>query len=41
MLVSLLTPLFPGKRIDCALLWTYAPRLMPVPAELLDAHAPN
>jgi ATP-dependent helicase/nuclease subunit A len=36
-----LRPLFPGKRIDCALLWTYAPRLMPIPPELLDAHSPN
>jgi ATP-dependent helicase/nuclease subunit A len=36
-----LTPLFPGKRIDCAMLWTYAPRLMPIPPALLDAHAPN
>ncbi|HWE05496.1 MAG TPA: 3'-5' exonuclease, partial [Rhizomicrobium sp.] len=28
--------LFPGKRIDCALVWTEGPRLMALPAELLD-----
>ncbi|MBL8831486.1 MAG: double-strand break repair helicase AddA, partial [Rhodospirillales bacterium] len=36
-----LVPLFAGRSIRCALLWTHAPRLMPIPAALLDAHAPN
>jgi len=29
--------LFPGKRIDCALVWTEGPTLMSLPAELLDS----
>jgi ATP-dependent helicase/nuclease subunit A len=36
-----LAPLFAGRAIRCALLWTHAPRLMPIPPELLDRHAPN
>ncbi|MBI3499243.1 MAG: PD-(D/E)XK nuclease family protein, partial [Proteobacteria bacterium] len=36
-----LAPLFPGRAIRCALLWTHAPRLMPVPAAMLDGFAPN
>jgi ATP-dependent helicase/nuclease subunit A len=28
---------FPGRRIDCALVWTEGPKLMPLPAALLDA----
>jgi ATP-dependent helicase/nuclease subunit A len=28
---------FPGRRIDCALVWTAGPALMPLPAGLLDA----
>ncbi len=36
-----LAPLFEGRAIRCALLWTHAPRLMPIPTALLDAHAPN
>jgi len=35
-----LRPLFPGRAIACALLWTYAPRLMAVDDALLDRHAP-
>ena len=33
-----LARIYPGKRIEAALLWTYEARLMPVPAEKLDAH---
>jgi ATP-dependent helicase/nuclease subunit A len=29
--------IYPGRRIDCALIWTEQPRLMTLPAELLDA----
>jgi ATP-dependent helicase/nuclease subunit A len=35
-----LRPLFPGRAIACALLWTYAPRLMAIDDALLDRHAP-
>ncbi|MFM8799778.1 MAG: PD-(D/E)XK nuclease family protein, partial [Tagaea sp.] len=35
-----LIPLYPGRPIRTALLWTFAPRLQAVPAALLDAHAP-
>lgn len=35
-----LRPLFPGRAIACALLWTYAPRLMAIDEALLDRHAP-
>ncbi len=31
-----LAKLFPDKRIACALVWTEGPRLMPLPAEILD-----
>jgi ATP-dependent helicase/nuclease subunit A len=32
-----LAKVFPGRRIDCALVWTEGPSLMPLPAALLDA----
>ena len=32
--------IYPGRTVDCALLWTAAPRLMSVPAELLDRYPP-
>ncbi len=32
---------FPGRRVDCALVWTYGARLMPLPDGLLDGHAPG
>jgi ATP-dependent helicase/nuclease subunit A len=35
-----LAPLYPGRTIRAALIWTFAPRLQEIPAELLDAHAP-
>ena len=38
---ALLGGIFPGKTVDCALLWTDGPRLMALPAALLDAHAPG
>jgi ATP-dependent helicase/nuclease subunit A len=34
-----LAKLFPGKRIACALVWTEGPRLMPLPAEILEREA--
>jgi ATP-dependent helicase/nuclease subunit A len=30
---------FPGRAVECALVWTYGARFMPLPGELLDAHA--
>jgi ATP-dependent helicase/nuclease subunit A len=35
-----LAPLYPGRTIRAALIWTYAPRLQEIPADLLAAHAP-
>jgi ATP-dependent helicase/nuclease subunit A len=34
---AVLAAIYPDKRIDCALLWTDGPRLMPLSAALLDA----
>ncbi|MBD3765681.1 MAG: double-strand break repair helicase AddA, partial [Rhodobacterales bacterium] len=34
---ALLAPLFPGRQIDTALLWTATPRLMPLPGALVMA----
>lgn len=31
---------FPGRPVDCALVWTYGARIMPLPDAVLDAHAP-
>jgi len=33
---ALLQEIYPDHEIDCALLWTYDARLMPVPAKLMD-----
>jgi ATP-dependent helicase/nuclease subunit A len=33
--------IYPDRTVECALLWTAAPRLMPVPAALLDRHTPH
>jgi ATP-dependent helicase/nuclease subunit A len=32
--------IYPGRAVRCALLWTEAPRLMPISAARLDQHAP-
>jgi ATP-dependent helicase/nuclease subunit A len=32
---------FPGRAVDCALVWTYGARFMRLPGELLDLHAPR
>ena len=34
-----LGPVYPGRRIDCALLWTRNARLMAIPGDMLDAAA--
>ena len=37
---AVLRAAFPGRRVDCALVWTYGARAMPLPAMLLDRYAP-
>ena len=32
---------FPGRALDCALVWTYGARFMLLPGDLLDGHAPR
>jgi ATP-dependent helicase/nuclease subunit A len=32
--------IYPGRRVDCALLWTDGPRFMALAEQTLDAHAP-
>ena len=38
---AVLRQAFPGRAVECALVWTYGARLMPLPDGLLDSHAPN
>lgn len=38
---AVLRDVFPGRPVRCALVWTYAGRLMPLPDPVLDAHAPD
>ncbi len=38
---ALLRAAFPGRRVDCALVWTYGARIMALPDALLDGHAPT
>jgi ATP-dependent helicase/nuclease subunit A len=37
---ALLRRVYPGKLVRCALLWTDGPRLMPIPEDSLERHAP-
>ncbi|HYZ33444.1 MAG TPA: PD-(D/E)XK nuclease family protein, partial [Crenalkalicoccus sp.] len=37
---AVLRQAFPGRRVDCALVWTYGAVAMPLPDALLDRHAP-
>jgi ATP-dependent helicase/nuclease subunit A len=37
---DVLRAVFPGRTVTCALVWTYAARMMALPDALLDAHAP-
>ena len=32
---------FPGRTVDCALVWTFGARMMLLPGEVLDRHAPS
>lgn len=38
---AVLEQIYPGKHIECLLLWTDGPHLMPIPAEMIDAHKKN
>jgi ATP-dependent helicase/nuclease subunit A len=38
---AVLRAAFPGRAVECALVWTYGARVMPLPGDLLDAHAPG
>ncbi len=38
---ALLRAAFPGRRVECALVWTYGARVMALPDALLDRHAPR
>jgi len=37
---AVLRAAFPGRPVECALVWTYGARAMPLPAMLLDRYAP-
>lgn len=37
---AVLTEIYPKHSVRCALLWTVAPKLMPISKEILDRHAP-
>jgi ATP-dependent helicase/nuclease subunit A len=36
---AVLRQAFPGRAVECVLVWTYGARLMPLPGDLLDRHA--
>jgi ATP-dependent helicase/nuclease subunit A len=38
---ALLRQIYPSRRVDCTLIWTDGPRLMRLPDDLLDRHAPG
>jgi ATP-dependent helicase/nuclease subunit A len=38
---ALLRQAFPGRAVDCALVWTHGARVMRLPEDLLDRHAPE
>lgn len=38
---ALLRAAFPGRRVECALVWTYGARFMALPDAVLDPHAPG
>lgn len=37
---AVLTQIYPGRPVECLLLWTETPRLMALPGALLDRYAP-
>lgn len=38
---ALLRQVFPGRKVECWLLWTWSARAMPLPGALLDRHMPG
>ena len=38
---ALLRAAFPGRVVECALVWTYGARFMPLPDSVLDPHVPG
>ena len=38
---TLLRAAFPGRVVECALVWTYGARFMALPDAVLDPHAPG
>jgi ATP-dependent helicase/nuclease subunit A len=38
---AVLRAAFPGREVECALVWTYGAAFMALPPRLLDAHAPQ
>jgi ATP-dependent helicase/nuclease subunit A len=38
---AVLRDIFPGRSIACALVWTQAARVVMLPDELLESHAPS
>jgi ATP-dependent helicase/nuclease subunit A len=38
---AVLREVFPGRSVDCLLVWTTGARVMPLPETLLDRHAPG
>jgi ATP-dependent helicase/nuclease subunit A len=38
---AVLRQAFPGRAVECVLVWTYGATVMPLPDALLDAHAPR
>jgi ATP-dependent helicase/nuclease subunit A len=38
---ALLRAAFPGRVVECALVWTYGARFMVLPDAVLDPHAPG
>jgi ATP-dependent helicase/nuclease subunit A len=38
---AVLRAAFPGREVECVLVWTYGARCMALPPRLLDAHAPD
>jgi len=37
---AILTEIFPGRPIECLLVWTETAAIMPVPPDLIARHAP-
>jgi ATP-dependent helicase/nuclease subunit A len=38
---AVLRKLYPGRPVQCALVWTEGPHFMPIPHAVLDSHSPG